>query len=425
MNRAGRLAAGFREAAPAASSGGRPGPSLCDAAVGALAFPLFAAPALGPAVGRALRIRWDFFMDRELNEHYSRVADRVSAAHAYLHIDERTKELEELNGQIAAPEFWNDPAHAQSVSKQAGALRDAIAVYDDAVSRLEDAKTALELAEEDESFAQEAASALDALDKTLDGLEVESWFSGQFDGGDAILTVNPGQGGLEAQDWTEMLYHMYSRYAEKRGWKVTVLDVVPGEAIGLDRATIQIEGRNAYGMLRSEIGVHRLVRISPTDDKKRRHTTFASVEVLPVLPDDIEVDLNPADVRVDVYRAGGPGGQCVNTTDSAVRLTHIPTGIVVTCQDRKSQLQNKESAFQVLKARLYALEEQKRAEEIDELRGERRETTFGSQIRNYVLYPYQLVKDLRSGVETGNVDAVLDGDLDDFVIGYHRWRVSQ
>ena len=364
-------------------------------------------------------------MDRELNEHYSMVADRVSAAHAYLHIDERTKELEELNGQIAAPDFWNDPAHAQSVSKQAGVLRDAIAVYDDAVSRLEDAKTALELAEEDESFAEEAASVLDALDKTLDGLEVESWFSGQFDGGDAILTVNPGQGGLEAQDWTEMLYHMYSRYAEKRGWKVTVLDVVPGEAIGLDRATIQIEGRNAYGMLRSEIGVHRLVRISPTDDKKRRHTTFASVEVLPVLPDDIEVDLNPADVRVDVYRAGGPGGQCVNTTDSAVRLTHIPTGIVVTCQDRKSQLQNKESAFQVLKARLYALEEQKRAEEIDELRGERRETTFGSQIRNYVLYPYQLVKDLRSGVETSNVDAVLDGDLDDFVIGYHRWRVSQ
>ena len=204
-----------------------------------------------------------------------------------------------------------------------------------------------------------------------------------------------------------------------------MLDAVPGEGIGLDKATIQIEGRNAYGMLTSENGVHRLVRISPTDDKKRRHTTFASVEVLPVLPDDIEVDLNPADVRVDVYRSSGPGGQCVNTTDSAVRLTHIPTGIVVTCQNEKSQLQNKESAFRVLRAKLYEIEQRKREEQIDELRGERMENSFGSQIRNYVLYPYPLVKDLRSGVETSNVDAVLAGDIEQFVIGYHKWRVSQ
>ena len=219
-----------------------------------------------------------------------------------------------------------------------------------------------------------------------------------------------------------MLYRMFSRYAESKKWKVTVLDLVPGEGIGLDRATIQIEGRNAYGMLRSEMGVHRLVRISPTDAKARRQTTFAGVEVLPVLPDDIEVDLNPADVRVDVYRSSGPGGQCVNTTDSAVRLTHEPTGIVVTCQNEKSQLQNKEAAFRVLKAKLYELEQRKRQEEIDSLRGERMENSFGSQIRNYVLYPYQLVKDLRSGVETGNVDAVLNGDLEQFVIGYHKWN---
>ena len=203
-----------------------------------------------------------------------------------------------------------------------------------------------------------------------------------------------------------------------------MLDLVPGEGIGLDRATIQIEGRYAYGMLRSEIGIHRLVRISPTDAKKRRQTTFASVEVLPVIADDIEVDLNPADVRVDVYRSSGPGGQCVNTTDSAVRLTHEPTGIVVTCQNEKSQLQNKEAAFRVLRAKLYELEERRRQAEIDELRGERMENSFGSQIRNYVLFPYQLVKDLRSGVETGNVDAVLGGALEPFVIGYHTWRVS-
>lgn len=354
-----------------------------------------------------------------------KVAQRVEAAHGYLHIEERAAELAKLDEEIAQPGFWDDASHAQSVSKQASVLRDTIAEYDEAAALLDDARAAFDLASEDELFAEEASAALDKLDELLDALEISSWFSERFDGGDAILTVNPGSGGLEAQDWTDMLYRMYVRYAEKKDWKVTVLDVVPGEGIGLDKATIQIEGRNAFGMLKSESGVHRLVRISPTDDKKRRHTTFAGVEVLPVLPDDIEVDLNPADVRVDVYRSSGPGGQCVNTTDSAVRLTHIPTNIVVTCQNEKSQLQNKEAAFRVLKAKLYEREEQKRQEELAELRGDRMDNTFGSQIRNYVLYPYQMVKDVRSGIETGNVDAVLDGELDEFVIGYHRWRVSQ
>lgn len=354
-----------------------------------------------------------------------KVAQRVEAAHGYLHIEERAAELAKLDEEIAQPGFWDDASHAQSVSKQASVLRDTIAEYDEAAALLDDARAAFDLASEDELFAEEASEALDKLDGLLDALEISSWFSERFDGGDAILTVNPGSGGLEAQDWTDMLYRMYVRYAEKKDWKVTVLDVVPGEGIGLDKATIQIEGRNAFGMLKSENGVHRLVRISPTDDKKRRHTTFAGVEVLPVLPDDIEVDLNPADVRVDVYRSSGPGGQCVNTTDSAVRLTHIPTNIVVTCQNEKSQLQNKEAAFRVLKAKLYEREEQKRQEELAELRGDRMDNTFGSQIRNYVLYPYQMVKDVRSGIETGNVDAVLDGELDEFVIGYHRWRVSQ
>ena len=354
-----------------------------------------------------------------------KVAQRVEAAHGYLHIDERAAELAKLDEEGAQPGFGDDASHAQSVSKQASVLRDTIAEYDEAAALLDDARAAFDLASEDELFAEEASAALDKLDELLDALEISSWFSERFDGGDAILTVNPGSGGLEAQDWTDMLYRMYVRYAEKKDWKVTVLDVVPGEGIGLDKATIQIEGRNAFGMLKSESGVHRLVRISPTDDKKRRHTTFAGVEVLPVLPDDIEVDLNPADVRVDVYRSSGPGGQCVNTTDSAVRLTHIPTNIVVTCQNEKSQLQNKEAAFRVLKAKLYEREEQKRQEELAELRGDRMDNTFGSQIRNYVLYPYQMVKDVRSGIETGNVDAVLDGELDEFVIGYHRWRVSQ
>ena len=350
---------------------------------------------------------------------------RLDDAYAFLHIEDKTAELGNLDAEIANPSFWDDAVHAQSVSRQAGNLRACISEYEQARSLFADATAALELADEDEAFAAEADEALSKLDQLLDQLEISSWFSGRFDAGDALISVNPGQGGLEAQDWTQMLYNMYVRYAGKKGWKVHSLDIVPGEGIGLDKATFQIEGRNAYGMLRSEIGVHRLVRISPTDDKKRRHTTFASVEVLPVLPDDIEVDLNPSDVRVDVYRSSGPGGQCVNTTDSAVRLTHVPTGIVVTCQDQKSQLQNKEAAFRVLKAKLYELEERKRAEEIDALRGERMENSFGSQIRNYVLYPYQLVKDLRSGVEASNVDAVLGGDLDEFVIGYHKWRVSQ
>lgn len=352
-------------------------------------------------------------------------AARVKDAYGFLHIQEKQAELAALDEDIAAPGFWDDANRAQSISKQASNLRETIKEYEAAATLLDDVYAAHELAEEDASFAEEEERALKKLSQVLDDLEVTSWFSGRFDSGDAILTVNPGSGGLEAQDWTDMLYRMYARYAEQKGWKVKVLDVVPGEGIGLDKATIQIEGRNAYGMLRSEQGVHRLVRISPTDDKKRRHTTFAGVEVLPVLPDDIEVDLNPADVRVDVFRASGPGGQCVNTTDSAVRLTHAPTGIVVTCQNEKSQLQNKEAAFRVLKAKLYELEEEKRQKEIDELRGQRMDNSFGSQIRNYVLYPYQLVKDVRSGVETGNVEAVLDGDLDEFVIGYHKWRVSQ
>lgn len=350
---------------------------------------------------------------------------RTEEARAYLHIDEKIAELANLDSRIANPDFWNDTDNAQRVSKQASDIRDVIERYESACGLLDDIKTATELAEEDPEFGAEIENDLERLEKMLDDFEVESWFNGRFDSSDAILSIHPGSGGLEAQDWTEMLYRMYSRYADSKGWKVKVLDLVPGEGIGLDRASIQIEGRNAYGMLRSESGVHRLVRISPTDDKKRRHTTFAAVEVIPVLPDnDISVEIDPNDVRVDVYRASGPGGQCVNTTDSAVRLTHIPTGIVVTCQNEKSQLQNKEAAFRVLRGRLYELEEKKREAELAELKGEKMENSFGSQIRNYVLYPYRLIKDTRSNIESGNVEAALDGDIDEFVVGYHRWKAS-
>lgn len=359
------------------------------------------------------------------NKELEEIFQRVAQARVYLRIADKEMELKKLDKASTAPGFWDDAPRAQEVTKRASDIRATLASYADAVALLEDAQTAFGLAEDDPEFEAEAQQAMDMLQEMCDRFEIESWFSGRFDEGSAIVTINPGSGGLEAQDWTDMLRHLYICYAEQKGWSTKMLDLVPGQVIGIERASFQVDGRFAYGMLRSETGVHRLVRISPTDDKKRRHTTFASVEVMPVLPEDIEVDINPADVRVDVYRASGPGGQCVNTTDSAVRLTHVPTGIVVTCQNEKSQLHNKDMAFRVLRAKLYELEERKRAEEIAQLRGEKMENSFGSQIRNYVLYPYQLVKDLRSGVETSNVDAVLEGDIDEFVIGYHRWRVSQ
>jgi peptide chain release factor 2 len=352
--------------------------------------------------------------------------DRVVRIAEYLHIDTKRRDLSALEARSAETGFWDDQAVAQSVMAQASGLRDEISSYDGIVSDLDDAEVANELAvaESDEELASELDGLFGELKKQIDALEVGSWFTGEFDHGDAIITITPGQGGLEAQDWAEMLLRMYTKYCERKKWKLDLHDAPAGVELGIDRAVFTVHGRNAYGMLLSEMGVHRLVRISPTDEKKRRQTTFAGVEVLPVLPEDVEVDIREEDLRIDVYRSSGPGGQSVNTTDSAVRITHIPSGLVVTCQNEKSQLKNKEAAMKILRSRLYEVEKEKREAELDELRGPKREITFGSQIRNYVLYPYQLVKDVRTGIETGNVDAVLDGDINEFVVGYHRWRVQ-
>ena len=355
------------------------------------------------------------------------LSERLDKVEDYLHVDEKRGKVAELEKLSAEPGFWEDAEGASRTMEQLTRAKEDVVAIDSARSELEDVKAALELGEEtgDEDLLAEASSTLERLVSDLGELELSTWFTGEFDHGDAIVTVTPGQGGLEAQDWCDMLFHMYLRYCERRGWKVDVNDAPAADVIGIDRATFTVSGRNAYGMLRAEQGVHRLVRISPTDDKKRRQTTFAGVEVLPVLPDDIEVNLDMNDVRVDVYRSSGPGGQCVNTTDSAVRITHIPTGTVVTCQNERSQIQNKAIAMGILRSRLYERELAKREAEIDELRGPKRDIGFGNQIRSYVLYPYKMVKDLRTGIETGNVDAVLkDGDLDPFVIGYHRWRVG-
>ncbi len=353
--------------------------------------------------------------------------ERVSRIAEYLRVDAKRDEIAALETRAAEPGFWDDPGAAQKVMSQVSGLKDDVSAYDGIVSDVDDAEVANELAvaEADEELAEETHSKLRALGKRLDELELSTWFGGEFDHGDALVTITPGQGGLEAQDWSEMLLRMYSKYAESRRWKIDLHDAPAGVELGIDRAVFTVHGRNAYGMLQSEMGVHRLVRISPTDEKKRRQTTFAGVEVLPVLPDDVDVEIRDEDIRVDVYRSSGPGGQSVNTTDSAVRITHAPTGIVVTCQNEKSQLKNRETAMKILRSRLYEVEAQKRREELDELRGERKEITFGSQIRNYVLYPYQMVKDLRTDQETGNVDAVLAGDIDQFVVAFHRWRAGQ
>lgn len=343
----------------------------------------------------------------------------------YLHIDELRAHVDKLTVQAGETTFWNDAARATEVMAQLGALKEKLNQYDSAHKLLLDAQAAFELADtssQDDEMLIEAKRLASKLTDVLDNLELNTWFNDEFDTGAAIVTITPGQGGLEAQDWCDMLFKMYLHYCERKSWAVDINDAPVGEVIGIDRATFTVTGKNAYGMLRAEQGVHRLVRISPTDAKKRRQTTFAGVEVLPVLPQTIEVQIDTQDIRIDVYHASGPGGQGVNTTDSAVRITHIPTGIVVTCQNERSQLQNKAAAMQILRSKLYELEKQRREEELDDLRGPKHDISWGNQIRNYILYPFQLVKDTRTQVETGNVDAVLqEGDLDQFIIAYHRW----
>jgi peptide chain release factor 2 len=352
---------------------------------------------------------------------------RLARIGEYLHLEAKSAEADALEAEANEPGFWDDPSTAQATMSKAAELRSEIGSVDAIRAALDDAEVGneLALAEDDEGLAAEVSLSLDDLATRLDDLELSSWFTGEFDHGDALLTITPGQGGLEAQDWAEMLLRMYTKYAESRKWKIDLHDAPPGVELGIDRAVLTVHGKDAYGMLTSENGVHRLVRISPTDEKKRRQTTFAGVEVLPLLPDEIDVEIRDEDIRVDVYRSSGPGGQSVNTTDSAVRITHLPTGLVVTCQNEKSQLKNKETAMKILRSRLYEIRKAERDAEIEAMKGEKRDISFGSQIRNYVLYPYQMVKDVRTGVETGDVQGVLGGDLDRFVVAYHRWRVGE
>ncbi|HVC13686.1 MAG TPA: peptide chain release factor 2 [Acidimicrobiales bacterium] len=359
---------------------------------------------------------------RDLAAEIEALAARVAEAKEYLGIDATRTRHADLLAEAGAADLWDDPERARTVTTELGRVTDTLERFDTLAAAVEDARVLAELVEEseeggapDESLAKELVTTVEGLMTRVGQLELESLFSGEYDDRDAICEVHAGAGGTDAQDWTEMLLRMYQRWAERRGLGVEVDEATPGQEAGLLSATFIVRGRHAYGLLATERGVHRLVRMSPFDSQHRRQTSFASLDVVPSLEDVSEVEIDEKDLRVDTYRSSGAGGQHVNKTDSAVRLTHLPSGVVVAVQNERSQHQNKAKALQILAAKLAEKARAERQAELESLGGERTENAWGSQIRSYVLAPYQLVKDLRTGVETGNVDAVLDGDLDAFM----------
>lgn len=333
---------------------------------------------------------------------------------------EEIAELEELSG---SPEFWNDMDKAQSTLQKLKGLKDIVEKYEKLNSSYEDAMTLIEMAkeEDDEELTQEAASEADAFVKGYEEMRIATLLDGDYDRNNAILSLHAGAGGTEACDWVSMLYRMYTRWADKKGYKVQLLDFLEGDEAGVKSVTIQINGENVYGYLKAEKGIHRLVRISPFDSSGRRHTSFASCDVIPEITDEIEIEIRTEDLRIDTYRATGAGGQHINTTDSAVRITHVPTGVVVQCQNERSQIQNREKAMQMLKAKLFEKQEEERMAQLEGIRGEKKEIGWGSQIRSYVFHPYNMVKDHRTSEETGNTGAVMDGDIDKFMNAYLVW----
>jgi len=331
----------------------------------------------------------------------------------------------ELDALTAVNDFWQDQEKAQAILKERATLADILAQWKKQTRDLEDAHVFFELAEAgDSEAAVEVEKHVAELEQEVRKAETQRMLGGEHDAGNAIVSLHPGAGGLEAQDWAEMLLRLYLRWAERKGYKVEMVDYIPGEGGGVKSATFTVEGPYAYGYLRAEVGVHRLVRISPFDANARRHTSFASVFVYPDLDETVEVDIRPEDLRVDTYRSSGAGGQHVNKTDSAVRLTHLPTGIVVACQNERSQHRNKALAMKILRAKLYELELEKQKEKMEDLHDKKEEIAWGRQIRSYVLHPYRMVKDHRTGVEVGNADAVLDGEIDVFIEAYLLKRIA-
>ena len=330
------------------------------------------------------------------------------------------EQLEELEKKSLSPDFWNDPLNSKNILSKVSFLKSKLNEFKKLKSSYDDLCVLVDMAnqEEDSSLIDEIRKEFKKISKDLESQTLSTLLTGEYDKNNAILTLHSGAGGTEAQDWVEMLYRMYSRWGEKHGYKIKLLDFLDGEEAGLKSASIYIEGINAYGFLKGESGVHRLVRISPFDSSGRRHTSFASIEVIPEIENDTEIEISSDDIKMDVFRASGAGGQHVNKTSSAVRLTHIPTGIVVACQNERSQYQNRDMAMKMLKSKLLEIKEREHLDKIDDIKGVQKEIAWGSQIRSYVFMPYTLVKDHRSGFEVGNVNAVMDGDIDGFINAY-------
>ena len=337
-----------------------------------------------------------------------------------LKLDDAKSEIEVLEKESAAEGFWNDVSNSQKVLQKIKHLKNKCGRYESLQSKWDDLLALCQMAmeENDESILPELEDEYASFTKELEEVRLSTLLSGEYDASNAIMSFHAGAGGTEAQDWTQMLYRMYTRWAERHGFKYKLLDYLDGEEAGLKSAVLSIEGENAYGYLKSESGIHRLVRISPFDASGRRHTSFAAVEVMPEISDDVEVEIRPEDLKVDTYRSSGAGGQHVNKTESAIRITHIPTGVVVSCQTERSQHQNREYAMRMLRSRLIEIKERQHLDKIEDIKGEQMKIEWGSQIRSYVFMPYTLAKDHRTGYENGNISAVMDGDIDGFINAY-------
>ena len=340
----------------------------------------------------------------------------------FFDLSQKTEAVKTIQEKMSQADFWNDQDKANGILRELKYLKSVVDPYQRALKRFEDLKELVEISHEDEEFLKHAQEETQVLDKEIDQLEVKSFLSGEFDRNNAILSINAGAGGTESCDWASMLLRMYTRWADSKDYSVTMVDTLSGEEAGIKNVTLRIEGDLAYGYLKGEKGVHRLVRISPFDANKRRHTSFASVDVIPEIEDEIAVDIRPEDLRIDIYRSSGPGGQSVNTTDSAVRINHIATGIVAQCQNERSQLQNRQTAMKILRARLFEKKRKEQDERMAKEYGEKQKIEWGSQIRSYVMHPYLMVKDHRTQVETGNVPRVMDGDFDMFTEAFLRMK---